>query len=215
VTFAPRPALVDRVATMMAGSREAVVDYMTPLGLAHQTATGHHYGPGPWIADLARPEWNPVYYSHADKGGIGFDRTASGSDAIGQYAPGVARMLADPAATPERDLLWFHHVAWDHRMTSGRTLWAELVAHYDRGVADVAQMRRSWATLAPDIDAERFARTATFLAIQEREARWWRDASLAYWMSLNGLSLPPGAAPPAHDLAWYEAQHFSFAPGNP
>ncbi|MFA5962490.1 MAG: alpha-glucuronidase family glycosyl hydrolase [Sphingomonas sp.] len=215
MTFAPRPALVDRIVAMMAGSREAVVDYMTPLGLAHQMATGHHYGPGPWVADLARPEWNPVYYSRADRNGIGFDRTASGSDAIGQYAPGVARMLADPATTPERELLWFHHVAWDHRMTSGRTLWAELVAHYDRGVAHVARMRRTWATLAPDIDAARFAKTATFLAIQEREARWWRDASLAYWMSVNGLGLPPGAAPPAHDLAWYEAQHFSHAPGNP
>ena len=32
--------------------------------------------------DLARPEWNPVYYSRADKAGIGFDRTASGSNAI-------------------------------------------------------------------------------------------------------------------------------------
>ena len=34
---------------MMMGSREAVVDYMTPLGLHHQMATGHHYGPGPWV----------------------------------------------------------------------------------------------------------------------------------------------------------------------
>jgi alpha-glucuronidase len=215
MTFGPRPALVDRIAAMMAGSREAVVDYMTPLGLAHQMATSHHYGPGPWISDLARPEWNPVYYNRADKGGIGFDRTATGSNAIGQYAAGVARLLADPATTPERELLWFHHLPWGHRMASGRTLWGELVAHYDRGVADVVQMRRDWATLAPEIDAERFAKTATLLAVQEREARWWRDASLAYWMSLNGLALPPGSRPPAHDLAWYKAQHFPYAPGNP
>ncbi len=215
MTFGPRPALVDRVAAIMAGSREAVVDYMTPLGLAHQMAMQHHYGPGPWIADLARAEWNPVYYNRADKGGIGFDRTATGSNAIAQYAPGVARLLADPATTPERELLWFHHLPWDYRMASGRTLWAELVAHYDRGVADVAKMRRDWATLAPQIDSERFTKTATLLAVQEREARWWRDASLAYWMSLNGLALPPGAAPPAHDLAWYKAQHFSYAPGDP
>ncbi|MEG3146676.1 alpha-glucuronidase family glycosyl hydrolase [Sphingomonas sp. RT2P30] len=215
MTFGPRPALVDRIAAMMAGSREAVVDYMTPLGLAHQMATGHHYGPGPWISDLARPEWNPAYYNRADKAGLGFDRTATGSNAIAQYAAGVARLLADPATTPERELLWFHHLPWDHRMASGRTLWDELVAHYDRGVADVAEMRRDWATLAPEIDAERFTKTATLLVVQEREARWWRDASLAYWMSLNGLALPPGAHPPAHDLAWYKAQHFAYAPGNP
>jgi alpha-glucuronidase len=34
---------------MMMGSREAVVNYTGALGLAHQMATGHHYGPGPWI----------------------------------------------------------------------------------------------------------------------------------------------------------------------
>ena len=90
-----------------------------------------------------------------------------------------------------------------------------MVADYDRGVAYVDDMRRTWATLRPAIDAERFAKTAAFLDIQQREARWWRDASLAYWMSVNGLSLPPGAAPPAHDLAWYKAQTFPYAPGNP
>jgi len=215
MSFNPSPAVVDPVVKLMAGSREAVVDYMTPLGLAHQMATGHHYGPGPWVADLARPEWNPAYYNRADRAGIGFDRTASGSNAIAQYAPGIARRLADPATTPERDLLWFHHVKWTHRMRSRRSLWEELVAHYDRGVDHVATMRTDWAKLEPRIDAERFAKTATFLMIQERDARWWRDASLAYWMSVNGLPLPAGARPPAHDLAWYKAQSVLHAPGNP
>ncbi len=214
MTFAPLPAVVDPIVRIMAGSREAVVDYMTPLGLAHQMATGHHYGPGPWTADLARPEWNPVYYARADRDGIGFDRTASGSNAVAQYAPELARSFADPATTPERDLLWFHHVRWDYRMASGKTLWAELVAHYDRGVGDVDARRAAWAKLAPEIDPERFAKTAAFLAIEARDARWWRDASIAWWMSLNHLPLPPGAAPPEHDLAWYRAQHTPYAAGN-
>ena len=213
MTFSP--ALVDPVVTMMRGSREAVVDYMTPLGLAHVMATGHHYGPGPWVADLKRPEWNPVYYHKADKAGIGFDRTATGSNAVAQYAPPVARRLADPTTTPERDLLWFHHVAWTRPTASGRTLWAELVHHYDAGIGYVAGMRRDWDALRPQVDDERWLKTATYLAVQEREARWWRDASLAYWMSINRLPLPSGAAAPAHDLAWYEAQRFPHAPGNP
>lgn len=213
MTFSP--ALVAPVVAMMSGSREAVVDYMTPLGLAHVMATGHHYGPGPWVADLKRPEWNPVYYHKADKAGIGFDRTATGSNAIAQYAPPVARLLANPATTPERDLLWFHHVPWTRPMKSGRTLWAELVHHYDSGIGYVAGMRRDWDALRPQVDAERWQKTATYLAVQEREARWWRDASLAYWLSINRLSLPIGTAAPAHDLAWYEAQRFPHAPGNP
>ncbi len=214
-TFSPDPRVVEPVVRMMMGSREAVVNYTGPLGLAHQMATGHHYGPGPWIADLARPEWNPAYYNLADAGGIGFDRTRTGSDAIGQYAPDLARLLADPRTTPERELLWFHHLAWDFRMASGKTLWEELVAHYDAGIASVAGMRREWDALRPLIDEERWRKTADLLAIEERDARWWRDASLAYWMSVNGLPLPGGAAAPAHDLAWYKAQSYPYAPGNP
>jgi alpha-glucuronidase len=42
-TFSPR--VVAPVTTMMMGSREAAVDYMTPLGLHHVMGTGHHYGP--------------------------------------------------------------------------------------------------------------------------------------------------------------------------
>ena len=215
MTFAPSPQVVDPVVAMMMGSREAVVDYMTPLGLAHVMATGHHYGPSPWVADLKRPEWNPVYYHRADTAGIGFDRTVTGSNGIAQYAPALAHLLADSATTPERALLWFHHVPWTYRMRSGRTLWAEMIDRYDAGVGYVAGMRRDWDTLRPSIDAERWAKTATFLTVQEREARWWRDASLAYWMSVNGLTLPTGTRPPAHDLAWYKAQRVANAPGNP
>ena len=214
-TFSPDPRVVEPVVRMMMGSREAVVNYTGALGLAHQMATGHHYGPGPWIADLARPEWNPAYYNRADANGIGFDRTAAGSDAISQYAPRLAALLADPRTTPERDLLWFHHLPWTYRMASGRPLWDELVAHYGAGVAYVADMRRKWDALRPLIDAERWDKTAALLAIEQRDARWWRDASLAYWMSVNRLPLPAGEAPPAYDLAWYKAQTFPYAPGNP
>jgi alpha-glucuronidase len=214
-TFSPDPEVVEPVVRMMMGSREAVVNYTGALGLAHLMATGHHHGPGPWVADLARPEWNPAYYHRADADGIGFDRTKSGSDAISQYAPSLAARLADPRTTPEDELLWFHHVPWSYRTTSGRTVWDELVHRYGEGVDYVAGMRREWDALRPLVDAERWQKTADFLAIQEREAHWWRDASLAYWMSVNGLPLPAGEESPAHDLDWYKARAFPYAPGDP
>ncbi|WP_454884706.1 alpha-glucuronidase family glycosyl hydrolase [Sphingomonas oryzagri] len=214
MTFTPDPRFVVPAVDIMMRSREAVVDYMTPLGLAHQMATGSHYGPGPWVSDLTRPEWNPVYYAKADANGIGFDRTATGSDAIAQYAPALARRLADPATTPESELLWFHHLSWDRRMASGRILWDELVAHYDRGVAEVGAMQRDWSALAPYVDADRFAKTTIFLAIQQREAQWWRDASIAWFQSLSHRPLPPGSRAPAHSLGWYRALDFPYAPGH-
>ncbi|KAK0356370.1 hypothetical protein LTR94_005062 [Friedmanniomyces endolithicus] len=214
-TFSPDPRVVTPIVAMMMGSREAAVDYMTPLGLAHIMGTGHHYGPAPWVSELARPEWNPVYYHKADRQGIGFDRTRTGSNATGQYAPALAKQLDNPKTTPERDLLWFHHLPWDYRLASGETLWDGLIHHYDRGIETVAAMQRDWAKLKPQVDAERFAQVETFLAIQHREAQWWRDACIAYFQSVSGRPLPAGSAAPAHPLDWYKALSFPYAPGHP
>lgn len=212
-TFTTAPRAVDAIVAMTTASREAVVDYMTPLGLHHLMGTGHHHGPAPWVDDLERADWNPVYFHRAGRDGIGFDRSPRGSNAVAQYAPEWARRFADPATTPELLLLWFHHLPWDHRMASGRTLWAELVAHYDRGVDGVAVLRSQWAALRADIDPQRHADVAAHLAVQEAEARWWRDACLAYFQSVSGLPLPAGTRPPARSLDDYKALRFPFAPG--
>jgi alpha-glucuronidase len=213
MTFGTDPQLVASIVDIMMRSREAVVNYMTPLGLTHLMATGHHYGPGPWVNDLARPEWNPVYYHRADANGIGFDRTATGSNAIAEYAAPVAAQFADPARISLDYLLWFHRVPWDRRLNTGRTLWEELAHRYDTGVQTVRSMQEDWARLSGRIDAERHAEVAAMLGVQLREARWWRDASLAYWQSVSGRPLPPGAAPPEQELGYYKSLQFPFAPG--
>jgi len=218
MTFSNDPTLVEPVVTMMMGSREAAVNYMTPLGLAHLMGTGHHYGPAPWVDDLKRPEWNPAYYHRADANGIGFERGPpvhgnGGSNAIAQYSPRVAAVFADPEKVPENLLLWFHHVPWDRRMSSGRILWDELVHRYDQGVEAVKQMRRTWDAQRERVDAARFAQVAAFLAIQEQEAQWWRDACVAYFQSISRRPLPAGSAPPAHPLEYYQSLKFPYAPG--
>lgn len=213
MTFGSDPQLLTPVVDMMMRSREAVVDYMTPLGLAHIMATGHHYGPGPWIDTLPRPEWNPVYYHHAGRDGIGFDRTPTGSDALADYAPGVQRRLSDPASDDFRYLLWFHHVRWSARLATGRSVWDELTYRYDRGVGTVRSMAATWDSLKARIDPERFYETAAFLREQQQEAQWWRDACIAYFQSQSGLPLAAGIAAPAHPLSWYEQQVYRYAPG--
>jgi len=213
MTFSNDADFVESALALMLRSREAVVDYMTPLGLAHLMGTGHHYGPAPWVDDLARPEWNPFYYHRADADGIGLDRTRTGSNAVAQYAPAVARRFEDLGAVPDEYLLWFHRLPWDYRMRSGRTLWEELVAHYDRGVAEVAAIRRDWAALERFVDAERFEKTARLLDVQAREALWWRDACLAYFSERSGRTLPPGLEAPRETLDYYMSLEFPYAPG--
>jgi len=213
MTWGNDPRLVATVVRMMMSSRQAVVDYMTPLGLAHQMGTGHHYGPAPWVDDQQRAEWNPVYYNRADSNGIGFDRTATGSNAVAQYAPPIAMRFANLRTVGDDYLLWFHHVPWDFPMPSGKPLWHELIARYDRGVATVDAMAQTWASLQAYVDPERFQDTADYLRIQGQEARWWRDASIAYWQSVSHLPLPAGVRPPEHALAYYKSLSFPEAPG--
>jgi alpha-glucuronidase len=213
MTFSTDPRFVAPTVDMMMGSREAAVDYMTPLGLHHQMGRSHHYGPGPWVTGGPRADWTSVYYAKAGKDGIGFDRTATGSNATAQYAPVVAKRFSDLKTIDEKDLLWFHHLPWTYRLKSGQTLWDGLVTHYSRGVATVDGMGKTWAGLAPYVDPERHEQVADFLAIQRNEAQWWRDASIAYFQPFSGLPLPAGEAPPAHALDYYEGLSFPYAPG--
>jgi alpha-glucuronidase len=188
---------------------------MTPLGLHHQMARGHHYGPGPWVSGGPRADWTSVYYHRADATGIGFDRTEHGSNAVAQYAPPLRALFGRLDHVPDDYLLWFHHVPWDHRMASGRSLWDELTFRYCRGVETVRGMQATWQGLAGAIDPERYEETRVFLGIQEREARWWRDASVLYFQAVSKRPLAADACgPPEHTLDYYESIVSRNVPGS-
>ena len=182
-------------------SREAVVDYMMPLGLHHIFAWGHHYGPEPWC-DIpgARPDWMPSYYHRADDGGIGFDRSSKGSNATAQYHSPLCEQLDNVDTCPENLLLWFHHVPWNHRMKSGRTLWAELCYAYDRGVQETRNFQKLWAPMEKYIDPERFRDVQHRLKIQARDAVWWKDACLLYFQQFSKQPIPYELERPVHEL---------------
>ncbi len=206
LTLTPDSQAINVIARIMLESHEAVVDYMTPLGLHHIMWGQHHYGPAPWWDKEPRDDWNPVYYHRASDTGVGFDRTAAGSNTLSQYHPAVRDRFSNVATCPENFLLWFHHVPWDYRMRSGRTLWDELALHYQRGVDWVRRSRKAWDGLSEKIDPERHAAVAKKLAIQERDAVWWRDAVLTYFQTFSKRPLPPGVEKPAHTLEEYKAK---------
>src|SRR3982751_1085093 len=194
----------------MLASREAVVNYMTPLGLHHIMATGHHYGPAPWVSNAGRADWNPVYYHRADSFGIGFDRTSAGSNALSQYAPEVRKQFEDSNTCPEKYLLWFHHVSWDHKMRSGRNLWDELCYRYYTGVDSVKAMRSEWNSLKASIDEERFRQVQMLLNIQVSDATWWRNACLLYFQTFSKKPIPSKYEKPDHTLEYYKSLRFPF-----
>ena len=99
-------------------------------------------------------------------------------------------------------------------MRSGQALWNELVGRYDLGVVQVRSMRRTWESLRGRFDDERFAEVDAFLAIQEQEAQWWRNASVAYFQSVSGRPLPAGTQAPEHTLEYYQGLSFPYVPGH-
>lgn len=212
-TFTQDAGAVRTIVRTMMASREAVVDYMTPLGLHHLMATGHHHGPGPWVDDLPRADWNPTYFHRAARDGIGFDRTPRGSGAVQQYAAAIAARWSDPRTTPDELLLWFHRLPWGTPLRSGNCLWRELLQRYDRGVQQVRRMQADWRRVAAQVDARRHDDVAQHLAQQLAEAQWWRDACIAYFQAVSGLPLPADVAAPAQTLGYYRALQFPYAPG--
>ncbi len=213
-TFSNDPVFISIVKKIMLASRQILVNYMTPLGLHHIMGNGNHYGPAPWSDNLSRPDWNPVYYHRADSFGIGFDRTATGSNALSQYAPEIRDQWGNLKTCPEKYLLWFHHVSWNYKIKSGRTLWEELCYKYYSGVDSARWMQHEWNKVEKYIDKERFMQVKMLLVIQEKEAEWWRNACLLYFQTFSKEPVPAIYEQPDKTLKYYKSLKFPYAPGN-
>lgn len=208
LTFSTNPEVVSVIEKIMMDSRENSVNYMTPLGLHHIMGTGHHFGPAPWF-DRGRADWTPVYYHRADSIGIGFDRTASGSDATGQYFKPVDELFSNLETCPDEYLLWFHHLPWSYKMRSGKRLWDELCLHYYSGVEGVKTMQSEWNSLEGKIDQEEFNFVKGKMDKQLKLAEWWRDECVLYFQQFAKMPLPEGLPKPKESLDYYKKFDFS------
>jgi alpha-glucuronidase len=211
MTWTSDPAFVSEIKHMMLRSREIAVQYMTPLGLHHIMAAGHHYGPGPWVS-RGRADWTSVYYHRADSAGIGFDRTSTGSNALGQYSPEVNRFWSNLSTCPDKYLLWFHHLPWNYRMRSGMTLWEQLCRTYYSGSDSVTWMQQVWGGQEGRIDRERFDEVTAFLMLQKKDAEHWKNACVLYFQSISGLPIPADLPKPVGTLEEYMRPTFPYGP---
>src|SRR5690606_36383753 len=71
MTLTHEPKAVETIVAIMEGSYEHMVNYMMPLGLTVLSSEGHHYGPQPW---------RRTGFHNANKEGIGYNRTSTGSN---------------------------------------------------------------------------------------------------------------------------------------
>jgi alpha-glucuronidase len=180
MTWTSEPQALAAIKSIMMDSREAIVHYSMPLGL-HHLIGGNHYAPMPENTDPRRADWSATFYHHAGTDGIGFDRTTTGSNFLGQYFPPVRDRWNDVKTTPDIFLLWFHHLPWDYKLASGRTVWEEIQRLYNQGVDEAQGFVKTWASLKGAVDDERHAAVLTKLQRQAADAAAWRDHCLTYF----------------------------------
>lgn len=203
-TFTNDTAFIHPVKRMMLGSREAIVNYMMPLGLHHIFKANHHYGPEPWGNQKSFPiTWRPVYYHKADTLGIGFNRTDRGTNAVSQYRFPYNALYNNLDSCPEEYLLWFHHVAWTYKLHDGQTLWNELCHKYETGVNTVIRYNQLWNNMKPYIDSDRYRNVSNKLKQQLINAVKWKESCLLYFQTFSRMPFPQDIVSPSHTLKEY------------
>jgi len=190
MTLTTEPKAAQTITDMLVKSHGIYVRYSTPLGLHHIMGQNIHFGPEPWLAQSARPDWTAVYYHKADSEGLGFNRTATGSNALSLYAPELQKQWGNPATCPLEYLLWFHHVGWNKPLSTGRTLWNELCTRYYTGADSVQWLQRQWTQVQPAVDPAVYADVAGRLQVQRSEALLWRDACVLYFQTFSRQPIP-------------------------
>ena len=141
-----------------------------------------HYGPNPdgYEFDL----WGT--YHRADRNAVGIDRTAAGTGYTAQYPEPLRGMYEDPAACPDRLLLFFHRLPYDHVMRDGRRLIQRIYDDHFEGVQAAEAMAEALAGLdLPEPDRSEAARR---MEMQLQNAREWRDVINTFFHRLSGAA---------------------------
>ena len=100
-------------------------------------------------------------------------------------------------------------------VSKGFTEARDLLSTISARVDEVRAMQATWDELKGQIDDERWEATRQRLAVQEKDAREWRDACLLYFQEFSKRMLPVGVEAPAYDLQHYIDVDRRYFPGHP
>jgi alpha-glucuronidase len=192
LTFGNDPDVIKTIDYLLATSWRTYVSYTGPLGAQTLTdITGSHFGPN--IESSEENGWGQ--WHRADEKGIGMDRTvATGTGFVGQYPPAVASMYEALETTPDRLLLFFHHVPYTYKLISGQTVIQYIYDSHYSGARHVANNVEKWKSLRGKIDEERYADVLARLEYQAGHAIVWRDAICNYFLKKSGIADAQGRA---------------------
>lgn len=190
LAIAEETEVVDAVADMLLGSRETYEKYTSPLGVGFMVTPHYHYGPN--IDGYEYSRWGT--YHRADHLGIGVDRTGKGTGYTGQYAEPNASLFENVDTCPENLLLFFHHLNYDYKMKSGKTLLQHIYDTHFEGVEDVEEMIKIWSGLKGRMPEGIYANVEERLQRQLYNAKEWCDQINSYFYRKSGIADEKGRA---------------------
>lgn len=184
LTLGSDPEVVETVVSMLLASPDIYEHYTAPLGVGWMVNPGHHYGPS--VDGYEYSKWGTYHF--ADWAGIGVDRTMkTGTGYTGQYHEPVRSLYENLPTCPDELLLFFHHVPYDHRLHSGKTVLQHIYDTHFQGVEEAAGLLQSWSRLEEKIPADWYDPVKERLEEQAEHAKEWRDVINTYFYRRTGV----------------------------
>lgn len=184
MALGPDASVEETVIKMLMDSHAIYESYTAPLGVGWMVQPNHHYGPN--VDGYEYSPWGTYHY--ADRAGIGVDRTvATGTGYAGQYPPAAAAMYESPRTCPDELLLFFHHVPYDARLKTGKTVIQHIYDTRFEGAERAAGLLAAWNSIADRLPARVHMDVRARLAHQAEHAREWRDQLNTYFYRKSGI----------------------------
>ena len=177
------PQAAEEVADILLASPAAYEKYAAPLGLGFMVNPHIHYGPSPEGYEFSL--WGT--YHRADQTAIGVDRSSRGTGFTGQYPDQFGALFDDPATCPEKLLLFFHRLRYDHVMADGRTLLQRIYDDHFDGAQEAEALKAAWEQLKDKMPERTFERVLARFERQVKNAREWRDVINTYFYRKSGI----------------------------
>ncbi|GAC1414760.1 MAG: hypothetical protein NVSMB62_01190 [Acidobacteriaceae bacterium] len=202
LTWGNDPQVVRTINSLQLNSWQIYESYTGPKGMGTLTdILGVHFGPG--IESAEHNGWGQWF--RGEKDGIGMDRTvATGTGYAGQYPRELATRYESPTSTPDELLLFFHHVPYNYKLHSGKSLIQSVYDEHYAGALASAEYVPRWSALRGRVDDERFDMVLRLFTFQAGHAIVWRDAVNSWFHKASGIDDGQGRV--GHDPNRIEAE---------
>lgn len=157
--------------------------YNAPLGIGWMVNPSHHYGPN--VDGYEYDRWGT--YHRADCKGIGVDRTQAGTGFVNQYAPELAAKYGNLETCPDELVLFFHHLPYDYKLKSGKTVLQHIYDTHFEGADEAARFLEQVEGLKELLKPDVYERMIARFRHQKQHAAEWRDVINTYFYRKTGI----------------------------